>query len=41
MQSEYILPKKNDLNQLKVTDIAYPLPDLKNIDESKAVVIGK
>lgn len=41
MQDKYILPQKTQLKQIKVSEINFPLPDLKNISESKAVVIGK
>ncbi len=38
---KYILPQKSALIQIKVSDINFPLPDLKNITESKAVAIAK
>ena len=38
---KYVLPQKSDLQQVKVSDITIPLPDLKNINESKAIAIGK
>ena len=38
---KYVLPQKSDLQQIKVSDITIPLPDLKNINESKAIAIGK
>lgn len=41
MQDKYLLPQKSELRQIKVSEIDYPLPDLKNITESKAVAIGK
>ncbi len=37
----YILPQKSDLHQIKVSDINFQLPDLKNISESKAITIAK
>lgn len=41
MQENYILPQKTELRQIKISDITCQTPDLKNISESKAVVIGK
>ena len=41
MKENYILPQKFELKQIKISDITFPTPDLKNIAESKAVVIGK
>jgi len=41
MKGKYILPQKSEFSQLKTADINYPVPDLKNIQESKAVAIGK
>lgn len=38
---KYILPKKSKLEKIKVSDINFPLPDLKNITESKAVAIAQ
>lgn len=40
-QNNFIFPQKSDLVQIKTSDINFPLPDLKNINESKAVVIAK
>lgn len=40
-EDSYILLKKKDLTKIKFSDIDAELPDLKNIFESKAVVIGK
>jgi DNA-binding GntR family transcriptional regulator len=37
---KYILPRKSSLKQIKISDINSPLPDLKNIKESKAIAIG-
>lgn len=37
----YILPQKSNLKQIKINDINFALPDLKNITESKAVTIAK
>lgn len=39
--NNFILPQKADLIQIKTSDIDFELPDLKNIQESKAVVIAK
>lgn len=39
--NEFILPQKSDLIQIKTSDIDFPMPDLKNITESKAVAIAK
>ena len=41
MKENYILPQKSELKQIKISDIIFPTPDLKNIFESKAIVIGK
>lgn len=41
MQEKFIFRQKSDLKQIKISDITYKTPDLKNISESKAVVIGK
>ena len=38
---KYVLPQKSDLKQIKVSEINFTLPDLKNITESKAVAIAK
>ncbi len=38
---KYVLPQKSSLHQIKTCDITIPLPDLKNINESKALAIGK
>src|SRR5699024_5800269 len=32
---------KSDLKRINISDISLDLPDLKNINESKAIVIGK
>lgn len=40
-ENNFILPQKADLIQIKTSDIDYELPDLKNISESKAVVIAR
>lgn len=37
----FILPQKSDLIQLKTSDISAEIPDLKNVSESKAVIIAK
>lgn len=39
--NNFILPQKSELVQIKVSDIEFELPDLKNIPQSKAIVIGK
>lgn len=39
--NNFILPQKSELVQIKVSDIEFELPDLKNITQSKAIVIGK
>lgn len=41
MQKKYILPQKAELKQITISDINYPLPDLKNLTESKAITIAK
>jgi len=33
--------KKNDLKEIKISDISVDLPDLKNTTESKAITIAK
>lgn len=38
---KYTLAQKSNLKQLKINDINDSLPDLKDIKESKAIVIGK
>lgn len=38
---DYILPQKAELKQIKIDDISIDLPDLKNIEESKAIAIAK
>lgn len=40
-ENNYILPQKSDLIQIRTSDIEFELPDLKNINESKAVIIAK
>ncbi len=40
-QHNFILPQKSELNQINISDISVELPDLKNVTESKAVVIAK
>ena len=40
MKDNFILPQKAKLNQIKVSDISFELPDLKNISESKAIAIA-
>lgn len=40
MKGKYLLLDKSKLRKLSVNDISIPLPDLKNIFESKAVVIA-
>ena len=40
-ETGYILPRKANFYQIKVSDINTELPDLKNIKESKAVAIAK
>lgn len=41
MTKDYILPKKSDFAEISISDIDIDLPDLKNITESKSIVIGK
>lgn len=41
IDNNFILPQKSELVQIKVSDIEFELPDLKNITQSKAIVIGK
>lgn len=41
MQDSYVLLKKSQLRQLKVTDISVELPDLKNVPTAKSIAIGK
>ncbi len=41
MNKEYIFPKKSDFKAINISDVNIELPDLKNISESKSVVIGK
>lgn len=41
MNNSYRCAKKSDFKTLSINDIGIDLPDLKNIFESKAVVIGK
>ena len=38
---KYLLPKKSELKQINISDIKAELPNLKNIDESKASAIAK
>ena len=38
---KYILPQKSKLKQIKISEINFTLPDLKNIEESKAIAIAK
>lgn len=40
-ETKYLLPQKSSLHKIKVSDINIELPDLKNIEESKAVAIAK
>lgn len=40
-QDNYIFPKKSELSKIKISAIDVKLPDLKNIEESKSVAIGK
>ncbi len=40
-EEKYIQPKKSELRQLGINDISQELPNLKDIKESKAIVIGK
>ena len=39
--NDYMFPKKNELHKIRIEEVDIQLPDLKNTDESKAVVIGK
>ena len=41
MQIEYVLSQKSSLKKINRADIDYPLPDLKNSENSKATVIAK
>ena len=41
MNTSYILPQKSKFNSVSISDIEYDLPDLKNIFESKSIVIAK
>ncbi len=41
MNKEYIFPKKSDYKVISISDVDIELPALKNISESKSVVIGK
>lgn len=41
MKKDYILPRKSDFKVISIADIDIDLPDLKNIFESKSIVIGK
>ena len=40
-ENNFILPQKAGLVQIKTSDIEFELPELKNINESKAIVIAK
>ena len=40
MVNDYVMPQKAQLTQIKTENITKPLPDLKNIETSKAVAIG-
>ncbi len=40
-KENYLFPKKSELVKIDISEIMAELPDLKNIDESKSVVIGK
>ena len=40
-QDKYIFPKKSDLVQIDINMVDCELPDLKNTDEAKSIVIGK
>lgn len=40
-KENFMLPKKSDLVKIKISDITFELPDLKNSDVSKAIVIGR
>ncbi len=40
-ESKYIFPQKSKLQKIKINDINFELPDLKNIEESKSVAIAK
>lgn len=41
MNKEYIFPKKSDFKTISISDVDIELPELKDISESKSVVIGK
>lgn len=40
-QDKYIFPKKSDLVQIDINMVDCELPDLKNTEEAKSIVIGK
>lgn len=40
-KDSYMFPCKSALTKLKISDITFELPDLKNCEDSKSVVIGK
>lgn len=40
-ENEYIFPQKSSLTKIDISSIDMDLPDLKNIFESKSVVIAK
>ena len=40
-ENNYIFPKKSELKKLTISDISIKFPDLKNINESKSIAIGK
>ena len=40
-KDNFMFPRKSDLLKIKISDITVELPDLKNCDESKSIVIGK
>ena len=40
-EKEYIFPQKSSLTKIDISSIDMDLPDLKNIFESKSVVIAK
>ena len=41
MNKEYIFPKKSNFKVIDISEVDIDLPDLKNIFESKSVVIAK
>ena len=40
MGKNYVLPSKSDLKKIRISDITYPLPDLKSCSVSKAMAVA-